>query len=51
VMKINWLKLWDSLRVEIEKKNSWGKNELTSMMDNLEKIEVRTSETEPSHEN
>lgn len=45
-MKIDWLKLWDDLNAEIKKKNSWGKNELLSLMDELEKKEIRRIESE-----
>jgi hypothetical protein len=45
---INWLSIWDKLYEELEKKNSWGKNEIKELMDKLEKDSVRKSEAEAS---
>lgn len=39
--KINWLILWDRLSEEVEKKNSWGKNEIKELMNTLEKKAIR----------
>ena len=47
--RLQWLELWDHLRVRIEKKNSWGKNEVLSLMDSMERDAIRKLEV--SHEN
>lgn len=44
--RLNWMSLYDQLRVEIEKKNSWGKNEMIKLMDDLERKMVRQLEKE-----
>lgn len=43
-MRINWLELWDKLNEELQKKNSWGKNELLDLMNKIEKDAIRKLE-------
>ncbi len=40
-MRVNWQDLWDELYRRIKTKNSWGKNEVLSLMDEIEKKELR----------
>lgn len=42
--RVNWLICWDMLASEIEKKNSWGKNELKELMQKIERGAVRALE-------
>lgn len=42
--RLEWLTLWDKLRDELQKKNSWGKNEILAVMDDMERKAVREAE-------
>lgn len=42
--RVNWLGCWDTLATEIEKKNSWGKNEVKDLMQRIEKAAIRALE-------
>jgi hypothetical protein len=45
--RLNWLTLWDSFREEIRKgKASWGKNEILTKMEQMEREMVRKLEEE-----
>jgi len=44
--RLDWLTLYDQLREEIKKKTSWDKNELLTLMDNLERDMVCKLEKE-----
>ena len=39
-----WRTMWDRLRAELTKKNSWGKNELERLMMDIERDEIRKAE-------
>ena len=43
-MKMNWMAMWDELTKQISTKNSWGKNEILLLMDQIEKEEIRRIE-------
>lgn len=44
--QLNWMSLWDELQDKIQAKNSWGKNEIITLMNDLEKKMVRQLEKE-----
>jgi len=48
--RLQWMSLWDRLRDEFAKKNSWGKNEIIALMDRMEREELRRVEIENQFE-
>jgi hypothetical protein len=44
--RLQWLACWDRLREYLERKNSWGKNEILALMDIIEREETRKAEAE-----
>lgn len=39
--RLDWLELWDELRVSLEKRTTWGRNQILEEMDRLEREKVR----------
>lgn len=44
--RLQWLALWDQLREELSKKTSWGRNEIITKMEELERKMIRQLERE-----